>query len=100
MAFPGDVQKQMGYALYLAQMGERHGSMAKTLSGFHGGSVIEVKEADATGSYRAVYTVRFSDAVYVLHAFQKKSKRGIGTPKAEMDIVRKRLQELISERGV
>jgi phage-related protein len=71
----------MGYALFLAQMGERHPTMAKTLKGFGGGVVIKVKESHEGNAYRAVYTVRYADAVYVLHAFQKKSKTGITTPK-------------------
>jgi len=98
-AFPRDVQKEMGYALYLAQIGERHAVMAKTLKGFGGGSVIEVKENDSTGTYRAVYTVRYADAVYVLHAFQKKSKRGFATAKTDLAIVEKRLKELIAEKA-
>ena len=99
MAFPADVQKELGYALYLAQMGERHATAAKTLSGFRGGTIMEVRENDATGTYRAVYTVRFRDAVHVLHAFQKKSKRGISTPKTEMAVVAKRLKELMAEKA-
>jgi phage-related protein len=88
----------MGYALFLAQMGERHPTMAKTLSGFGGANVIEVKESYDGNAYRAVYTVRYADAVYVLHAFQKKSKKGVATPKAEMDLVEKRLKDLIKEK--
>ena len=96
--FPADVQREMGFALYMAQMGERHPAMAKTLKGFHGGSVVEVRENSAEGTYRAVYTVRFADAVYVLHAFQKKSKHGIATPKTELALIEKRLKELIAEK--
>jgi predicted XRE-type DNA-binding protein len=62
----------MGYALFLAQMGERHQTMTKMLQGFGGGTVVEVKESHEGNAYRAVYTVRYADAVYVLHAFQKK----------------------------
>ena len=72
--------------------------MARTLKGFGGGVTIEIKESHERNAYRAVYTVRFADAVYVLHAFQKKSKKGIATPKAEMDLIEKRLKDLISER--
>ncbi len=97
--FPREVQKEMGYALYLAQIGERHAVMAKALKGFGGGSVIEVRESDSAGTYRAVYTVRYADAVYVLHAFQKKSKHGIATPKAELAVIEKRLKDLIAEKG-
>jgi len=98
MAFPAVVQREMGYALYLAQMGGRHVSMAKTLSGFGSAGVVEVKESNAAGTYRAVYTVRFSDAVYVLHAFQKKSKQGRRTPKGDLDLVAHRLRELIADK--
>jgi len=77
----------MGYALFLAQMGESHRTKSKTLRGFGGGSVVEVKESHAGNAYRAVYTVRFADAVYVLHAFQKKSKKGAETPKPDMKLI-------------
>jgi phage-related protein len=98
MAFPRTVQREMGYALFLAQMGERHSTMTKTLSGFGGAAVIEVRESYDGDAYRAVYTVRYADAVYVLHAFQKKSKRGIATPKAETDLIERRLKDLIKEK--
>jgi phage-related protein len=99
MEFPPPVQREMGYALFLAQMGERHPTMAKTLKGFGGGAVIEIRESHDGNAYRAVYTVRYADAVYVLHAFQKKSKAGIATPKSDMDLIERRLKDLISERG-
>ena len=98
MAFPLAVQREVGYALFLAQMGERHPIMAKTLKGFGGGTVIEVRESFEGNAYRAVYTVRYADAVYVLHAFQKKSKKGAATPKAEVDLIEKRLKDLINEK--
>ena len=98
MAFPRTVQREMGYALFLAQMGERHSTMAKTLSGFGGAAVIEVRKNYDENAYRAVYTVRYANAVYVLHAFQKKSKKGIATPKAELDLIEKRLKDLIKEK--
>lgn len=88
--FPRDVQRDMGVALYVAQLGDMH-SAAKPLKGFGGRSVLEIVSLDRSGTYRAVYTVKFEDAIYVLHAFQKKSRRGIGTPKEEIDIVRRRL---------
>ena len=97
-AFPSAVQRDMGYALFLAQMGERHPIKAKTLKGFGGATVVEVRESHEGNAYRAVYTVRFADAVYVLHAFEKKSKKGIETPKAEMNLVLKRLKDLIDEK--
>jgi phage-related protein len=96
--FPPPVQRGMGYALFLAQMDERHATMAKTLKGFEGGSVVEVKESDEGNAYRAVYTVRYVDAIYVLHAFQKKSKSGIKTPKPDLDLIDKRLKDLVEER--
>src|SRR6266699_439086 len=98
MAFPRAVQREMGYALFLAQMGERHSTRARTLGGFGGAAVIEVKESYDGNAYRAVYTVRYADAIYVLHAFQKKSKKAIATPKPEMDLIRKRLNDLIKEK--
>jgi phage-related protein len=98
MAFPQAVQREMGYALFLAQMGERHSTMAKTLGGFGGATVIEVRESHEGNAFRAVYTVRYGDAVYVLHAFQKKSKKGIATPKADIALIERRLKDLIKER--
>jgi len=98
MAFPAAAQREMGYALFLAQMGERHPVMARTLRGFGGGTVIEIRESREGNAYRAVYTVRYTDAVYVLHAFQKKSKRGIATPKEEIRLIEKRLKDLIDEK--
>ncbi len=63
----------------------------KALKGFGGRSVLEIVASDEAGTYRAVYTVRFQDAIYVLHAFQKKSKRGIATPEKEIDLIQRRL---------
>jgi phage-related protein len=96
--FPAAAQREMGYALFLAQMGERHPTMAKTLKGFSGGTVVEIRESYDGSAYRAIYTVRYADAVHVLHAFQKKSKKGIATPKAELDLVERRLKDLIREK--
>src|SRR5947209_17194364 len=90
-AFPEEVRRVMGYALYLAQMGEKHPD-AKPLKGFGGAGVLEAIDDYAGDTYRAVYTVRFPNAVYVLHAFQKKSKRGIATPKRDLETIRSRLQ--------
>jgi phage-related protein len=98
MAFPRATQRDMGYALFLAQMGERHARMAKTLKGFGGASVIEIRDSYAGNAYRAVYTVRYEDAVYVLHAFQKKSTKGIATFRADMHLIERRLSELIREQ--
>ena len=91
MALPVDVRKFFGHALDFAQRVGRHDA-AKTLKGFGGAGVLEVVEDDAGGTYRAVYTIRFEEAVYVLHCFQKKSKSGIATPKEDMNIIRARLK--------
>jgi phage-related protein len=91
MALPMDVRRFFGYALSLAQAGDQHDA-AKVLKGFGGSGVLEVVEDDAGGTYRAVYSVKFAEAVFVLHCFQKKSKRGIATPKQDMDIIHARLR--------
>ena len=91
-AFPRQVRRDIGQSLYAAQLGEIDPS-AKPLKGFSGGSVIEIIADYSGNTYRAVYTVRFADAVYVLHAFQKKSKRGIATNRRDMDVIRQRLTE-------
>lgn len=91
-AFPRDVQRVVGYAIRAAEEGGKHPD-AKPLKGFRGASVLEIVEDHDGDTYRAVYTVRFSDAVYVLHAFQKKSRTGIATPKHELDLVRARLAQ-------
>jgi phage-related protein len=91
MALPVDVRRFFGFALSLAQAGDKHDA-AKVLKGFGGAGVLEVVEDDVGGTYRAVYTVKFAEAVFVLHCFQKKSKRGIATPKEDMDIIYARLK--------
>ena len=91
MDLPADVRRLFGFALSLAQAGDRHDA-AKVLKGFGGAGVLEVVEDDIGGTYRAVYTVKFAEAVFVLHCFQKKSKRGIATPKEDMDIIHARLK--------
>ncbi len=88
--FPDAVQDRMGFAIYQAQAGLRHRN-AKPLKGF-GSGVLEVVARHDGNTFRAVYTVRFETAVYVLHAFQKKARRGIATPKQELDLVRRRLR--------
>lgn len=90
-SFPRPVQKRCGFALRHAQSGTKHPD-AKPLKGFKGAGVLEVLEDHEGSTYRAVYTVRFAKAVYMLHAFQKKSKKGIKTPKHEIELVAKRLQ--------
>ncbi|UUZ66451.1 type II toxin-antitoxin system RelE/ParE family toxin (plasmid) [Polaromonas sp. P1-6] len=91
MALPAAVHKFFGFALDVAQCGGKH-EAAKVLQGFGGAGVLELVEDDEGGTYRAVYTVRFAQAVFVLHCFQKKSKRGIATPKEDMEIIRARLK--------
>ena len=91
-AFPDTVQSIMGYALYVAQCGGRHRN-AKMLLGFGGAGVIEIVSNASGGTFRAVYTVRFKEAVFVLHAFQKKSKSGIATPRTELNLVELRLRD-------
>ncbi len=89
--FPKAVREVMGQALYHAQCGSKHLS-AKPLKGFGGASVLEVVEDHDKKTYRAVYTVKFRDAVYVLHAFQKIAKKGIRTPKSGIDLIKIRLK--------
>ena len=91
-AMPQVVQSEFGYALYLAQLGGIH-RKSKPLKRFGGTRVMEIVGDHRGNSYRCIYTVRFSGPVYVLHAFQKKSKRGIATPKRDVDLIRKRYSE-------
>jgi phage-related protein len=81
----------LGFALYLAQQGKKHQN-AKPLKGFSGAGVLEVIEDCLGDTFRAVYTVKIAENIYVLHCFQKKSKRGIETPKQEIDLIRNRLK--------
>jgi phage-related protein len=88
--FPAPVRRHIGQALYAAQCGEEYPSV-KALHGFGGRSILEIVAPYEGDTYRAVYTVRFEDSLYVLHAFQKKSKRGIATPKRDFDVIQQRL---------
>jgi len=90
--FPKGVRQVFGQALFDAQRGYKHPD-AKPLKGFGGAGVLEVVENDNGSTYRAVYTVKFAGLVYVLHAFQKKSKSGIRTPPQEIAKVRSRLAD-------
>jgi phage-related protein len=90
--FPDDIQDVMGYGIYQAQIGQKHPD-AKPLKGFVGGSVLEIIDCFDGDTYRCVYTVKFSDSVYVLHAFQKKSVKGIATPQIEIDLIKARLKQ-------
>lgn len=98
MAMPEDVQDVFGYALHLAQVGQKHPD-AKPLKGFGGAGVLEVVEDFQGDAYRAVYTVRYSDAVYVVHCFQKKSTQGIATPRPEVDLIKSRLKAIDASLG-
>lgn len=89
--FPNEVRGAVGFALYQAQVGDKHPN-AKPLRGFGGGGVLEVVEDHDGDAFRAVYTVSLPDAVYVLHAFQKKAKRGVATPARELKLIRERLR--------
>lgn len=91
LGMPADVVDVFGYALHLAQHGGKH-AQSKPLKGFGSAGVLEVVEDDDGNTYRAVYTVRFGNAVYVLHCFQKKSHKGIATPKQDLDLIRDRLK--------
>ncbi len=90
--FPRAVRRVMGQALDDAQHGEKHPG-ARPLKGFGGAGVLEIVEDDDGDTYRAVYTVKLAGEVYVLHAFQKKSRRGRATPKKDIDLIKQRLRE-------
>lgn len=96
--FPGEVQDAMGHALDMAQQGKKHQD-AKPLAGFGSASVLEIVEFHHGDTYRAAYTVRYAGAVYALHAFQKKSKKGIATPKPEIDLIKGRLKRAEEHYG-
>src|SRR4029079_13272010 len=88
---PKEVRRSFGVALYAVQTGETP-PIAKVLKGFGSAGVLELIEDDAAGTYRAVYTVRFATAIYVLHVFQKKSKQGTETPQRDMNVIKERLK--------
>lgn len=90
--FPAPVQDHVGYALYVAQRGGKHQD-AKVLSGFGGAGVLEVIKDHRGDTFRAVYTLKWAGSVYVLHAFQKKSKGGRQTPHRDIELIRRRLRE-------
>src|SRR5438067_13843834 len=90
--FPAAARRGIGYALHFAQMGSKHPA-AKPLKGFGGAGVLEIVDDYQGNTYRAVYTVKVGNVIYALHAFQKKSTRGIATPKAEIALIRQRLKE-------
>ncbi|UNE53899.1 type II toxin-antitoxin system RelE/ParE family toxin [Bartonella machadoae] len=90
-SLPDVIQQSIGYALYLAQNGKR-GENVKVLKGFGSANVLEIIERDIQGTYRAVYTIRYEKAIYVLHCFQKKSTHGIATPKPDINLIKERLK--------
>lgn len=91
MDMPPDIRADFGYGLHQAQIGEFPDS-AKPLTGFGGASVIELMQDHKGDTFRAVYTVKFSDVIAILHVFQKKSKRGVETPKQDIELIRSRLK--------
>ena len=96
-SFPNDVKQDIGHALFTAQEGGRAASV-KTLQGFGGGSVVEIVEDDDGDTFSCVYTTKLNDFVVVLHAFQKKSKRGSETRKHEIELIHARLKLAISRK--
>lgn len=99
MAMPEEVQDTFGYALHLAQVGQKHPD-AKPLKGFGSAGVLEVVEDFQGDTYRAVYTVRYAEAVYVVHCFQKKSTQSIATPKPDVELIKSRLKAIEVSIGV
>ena len=89
--FPDEVRDEMGFALYQAQTNKKHPS-AKPLKGFKGAGVLEIVDRFDGNTYRTVYTVKLAGVVYVLHAFLKKSKKGIATPPKDIELIKKRLK--------
>lgn len=89
---PDEVRRDFGHGLHLAQIGLKY-DQAKPLKGFGSAGVLEIVKSGRGSTFRAVYTVKFGDAVYVLDCFQKKSKQGIATPKPDMDRIRERLKD-------
>ena len=93
IAFPEEVQDEMGYALYRAQTGKTP-RQAKVLKGFGGAGVVELRVRDArSNAYRTVYAANLATAIYVLHAFQKKSAKGIKMPKRHLQMIERRLRD-------
>jgi phage-related protein len=91
--FPDLIQDRMGYALFVAQSGGRHRD-AKALAGFGSAGVLEIVNDYRGDTYRVIYTLRYTNAIYVLHVFQKKSKRGSETPRQDIGLLKQRLREV------
>jgi len=98
-SFPKEVRSLFGVALFWAQKGSKH-SQAKPLKGFKGGGVVEIVEDFDKDTYRCVYSVKFGNKIYVLHAFQKKSKKGIETPKPDIELIKERIKLVKEREGV
>ena len=96
--FPEETRREAGFALRQAQNGDKHPD-AKPLRSFKGASVLEIVEDSNTDTYRAVYTVSFQEAIYVLHCFKKKSKQGIATPKQDIDLIKSRYKTAEKEHN-
>jgi phage-related protein len=96
LELPGPVRREIGFALYQAQLGMK-AAEAKPLHGFGGAGVLEVVSNHDGNTFRAVYTVRYAEAIFVLHAFQKKSKRGIATSPRDLALIRRRLNVAAEE---
>lgn len=92
LALSEEIRDEMGYGLYMAQLGQQH-KKAKPLKGFGGAGVLEIIDSDEAGTYRTVYTITMPKAVCVLHVFQKKSKQGIKTAKLDIDLIKNRLKQ-------
>jgi len=90
--FPDEVKSEIGYGLFLAQNGGRH-RKAKTFKGAGDAGIVELLDDHRGDTFRTIYTVRFASAVYVLHAFQKKSKKGVATPASDIQLIEQRLHE-------
>lgn len=91
ISLPDDIQDSIGYALHQAQKREKS-DKAKSFKGFGNAAVLEIVENNAGGTYRAVYTIKFKEAIAVLHVFQKKSKHGIATPKQDVELIKSRFK--------
>lgn len=98
-SFPDEVRQVFGAALYFAQLGGKH-PQATPMKGHKGAGVLEIIEDHDKDTYRCMYTVKYGSKIYVLHAFQKKSKRGIATPQADIDVINSRLKEVKKLEGI
>ena len=98
-SFPDEVKQVFGAAIYYAQLGGKH-PQATPMKGHKGAGVLEIVEDHVGDTYRCMYTVRYADKIYVLHAFQKKSKKRIATPQADIDVINSRLRDVKKLEGI